>query len=710
MKFEDVELTIVPELSDIHGGASGSASDIEDSSDDLGLEDPDVDPDIEANVSADVLARVRIRGWVETTNCPARDSGIGENGEFLPANRCIFPDDWAFKAGGLSAGLNEALDGATNGVPEETRPNFDINKVPSNAYATNTNGCQTLATGAEGPFSLLDGLVLEIDNGTINDGDSLCDDTLAPYAPEGGGFPAGGGSNCRTAFHDEINPGGDPNGLTYSCRETVFPDAIVNAWDAPMPPALVRFLLTGAGFLHGADKASIYSGNSNPFYDSNIPAEPWIAPINADLEGYRWNTWGSAGGKDGPYHFWTSLADHGLEVISCGGSGGGFLDPNDPPVDDTDNDPCPNEVGVGVNTGGYKMTMVYSDNHGEAFTWINGDADLTFDECDSGTPTENDHDIVLLNGLYCELDDLVGSSTLGALIDYPDKRKHFAELSNEVTIDWFWGGIKEVTVEDDPADPTGQFHYVVFHVTDRDGFCGGSPSLHPVLFERVEFRVDSDTGTIFPDVNGNDAEGPSEDGTQPIVSADGKQATTWTFDTDQESSVEDGGITVLPLQTDGECQAWIHISESLQNPVDVIVTAFDPEGTVTFDTVINPTPTPSPTPTEEPTPEPTPVQQLNLWADFNCDDVVNQVDGLAALTVDAGGTFNPPSGCPTPGEALHIVQGNDQFDEDWGDADCDGDIDPPDALKILMFDVGNINFPQQEPCPDIGSEVSIPQQ
>ena len=74
-----------------------------------------------------------------------------------------------------------------------------------------------------------------------------------------------------------------------------------------MPPALVRFLLTGSGFLHGADKGEIYNQNSNPYYDQNIPAEPWIDPINEDLEGYQWNRlrrW--RGGKDGPYHFRTS--------------------------------------------------------------------------------------------------------------------------------------------------------------------------------------------------------------------------------------------------------------------------------------------------------------------------------------------------------------------------------------------------------------------
>ncbi|MEO8458038.1 MAG: hypothetical protein ABI559_09515, partial [Chloroflexota bacterium] len=673
LKFESVDLSIVPEDSNIHGSPSGSPADIQDSSDDVTT--------LTANVSADVLARVRVRGWVNTDNCPARDSGIGENGEFLPANRCIFPDDWAFKAGGKSAGLNDATSTASNGVPEETRPNFEISKAPSRNYSTNTLGCQTLSGGAAGPFSLLDGLVKSINNGIVGPSD-LCDDSLAPLTPADAGVSA----NCLTG------------GLTYDCRETVFPDGIIDAWDAPMPPALIRFLLTGSGFLTGADKADVYLSNSNQYYDTMIPAEPWIAPINADLEGYQWNSWGASGGKSGPYHFWSSLADHGPEVVSCGADGNGlFFDPNSPAVDNTNSDPCPNEVGVGVPTGGYLLTKVYSDNHGEAFTWVNGDANLSFDECDTTTPTANPHKIVLLNGFYCESGDLVGSSTLGALADYPDKRKHFAELSNDVTIDWTWGGIKEVTVEPDPFDATGQFHYVVLHVTDRDGFCGDSSSLHPVLGETVNFRIDSTTGVIVPDVNGNDAEA---DG---VVSADGKQASTVTFDTNLNDGIAAGGITVEPVLASGECQAWIHVSESLLNPVNVIITAFDPEGTVTFDTTdINPTPVPTPVPTEAPTP--TPFMLTLTWGDTDCDGTVAPRDAQAILKrilEQPELSVNQP--CPGLGQQV-IVAGTTL---NWADWDCSGAIAPRDSQADLKNVLNQTAVSQTEPCPDVGSQVSL---
>ena len=106
---------------------------------------------------------------------------------------------------------------------------------------------------------------------------------------------------------------------------------------------------------------------------------------------------------------------------------------------------------------------------------------------------------MLLNGFYCPNGAAVGTSTLIAVVDYPDKRKHFAELTNSDTINWTWNGTKDVTVVADPADTTGQFYYVVFHVTDRDGFCaaGGANDLHPVLGEEVDFRIDSTTGIIL---------------------------------------------------------------------------------------------------------------------------------------------------------------------------------------------------------------------
>ena len=41
-----------------------------------------------------------------------------------------------------------------------------------------------------------------------------------------------------------------------------------------------------------------------------------------------------------------------------------------------------------------------------------------------------------------------------------------------------------------------------------------------------------------------------------------------------------------------------------------------------------------------------------------------------------------------------------------GDVDCDGDVDAVDSLKVLRF-VGGLPVGQTEPCPDIGTALTI---
>jgi hypothetical protein len=105
----------------------------------------------------------------------------------------------------------------------------------------------------------------------------------------------------------------------------------------------------------------------------------------------------------------------------------------------------------------------------------NGDFKLTYADC----PTN-----LFGGGRHCDVDDVVGTSTVAATVDYPDFRgKHFPIKSNTATITWTWGGYKDVTIEDDPTG-VEQFKYIVFHAKDRDGFCylpEGTVSLHPVL-------------------------------------------------------------------------------------------------------------------------------------------------------------------------------------------------------------------------------------
>jgi hypothetical protein len=429
-----------------------------------------------------------------------------------------------------------------------------------------------------------------------------------------------------------------------------------------MPPALVRLALSGSGFIRPADKASVYTNNINPFYVTHIPAEPWITPINEDLTGYQWNTWG-IGSKSGPYVFWTSLADHSAEIISCGGSS-----------------PCND----GVPTGGYSWIKIYTDNHGEAMAYVNGDANLTFDDCANSSGSAG-HKIVLLSGWYCEKNDVVGHTTLTAAADYPDKRKHEPLDSNDVTITWKWGGIKEVTVE--PGE-NAQFNYVVLHVTDRDGFCDDSTSLHPVLGERVDFLIDSTGGIIVPNQNGD----PAADLSPSWAWWNAKEAWVATFDSAAHNTIANGGITIAHTIAAGECQAWIHVSSSLLDEVDVLVTAYDPEGTPTFDVVFN-QPTPAPT---------TPPAPNSVWGDIDCDHDVDSVDALGGLRYVAGLSVSQTGPCHTVGGNVTVDGGSQKF----GDWNCDGSVDAVDALYVLRW-VAGIPLPTPSGCPAVGSGVDI---
>ncbi len=598
--------------------------------------------DQSVNVSEGTEVTSTVRGWTVTnsSNCAVL-AAVDD----LPAGRCVFPDDWVTLAAG------EANRGEDS-VPVATvdRPEWDL------------WGGSTAAdcTTAAGPLSMLD-----------TDG-------------------------CSTVA---IPTGVAPHVGTPVQRDTIFSDGNITPDDAPMPPALMKFELVNdtngvvcatnpataaltidgcSGFIKTVDSTA------DQFDTTHIPAEAWIPPTTGGVppQGYSWNTWGPAGQpKTGLYNFWTDLAQSGDEVISCGGE-----------------NPCTD----GVATGGYKWIGVYTDNHGVAKATVFGDADLTFNDC-ATTGAAAGGNIVFVDGVYCESGDEVGTASLVARADYPDKRKHPQIRSDEVDFTFTWGGIKEVNIVDGLTD---QFHYVVFHVTDRDGYCGATPEadplhvrLHPVLGERVTFLIESGEGIIYQNENSIPA------ALLGTVTEHDKKADVTTFDTGDTANA----TLTQTVVVDDECQAWIHVSSSLIDEVDVLIQAFDPEGTVTFDVIVNPPATPTPTPTTEPTPTATPANQLNLWADIDCSGGVNPVDSLKILRADAGKSVAQGADCPDPKEDLTVIWDGLTTNDEWGDADCSGELDPIDSLKVLRFDAG-LFYIQQEPCPDIGAEVLIPQQ
>ena len=159
--------------------------------------------------------------------------------------------------------------------------------------------------------------------------------------------------------------------------------------------------------------------------------------------------------------------------------------------------------------------------------------------------------------------------------------------SNSVSVDWTWGGYKEVTIEDGETD---QFKYIVFRALDRDGFCSqvlpNSVSLHPVLsawdamytvgandpVEYVDFLIDAGEGIIVSTSGGS--------------INDGKQFATGvpTFSTKLNTTIKE--FTPLNGAAD-ECQAWIRVSNSLLGILNVMTTAYDDEGAIGFDRIID---------------------------------------------------------------------------------------------------------------------------
>jgi hypothetical protein len=245
--------------------------------------------------------------------------------------------------------------------------------------------------------------------------------------------------------------------------------------------------------------------------------------------------------------------------------------------------------------------VVLSDNHGEFMVTANGDFKTDLTACASNS---------LAGGKLCKPGDKVGVGTVSAVADYPDFKKHFPIASNTATINWIWGGYKDVTVE--PGE-TDQFKYIVFHAIDRDGFCDASAiaavQLHSVLtsldtasavggntsiishpgtvpghnqVETVDFLIDSGEGIIL---NANGVTG--------TFINDGKQFATGitTYDVAARKAL---GLQTFPLDspvmpagTADECQAYIKVSNSLLGILNVLSVAHNDEGDVGFDKVID---------------------------------------------------------------------------------------------------------------------------
>jgi hypothetical protein len=399
---------------------------------------PMVDPSINdgttqrLNVSADALERVQVRGWFvppQGTQMSTRDAalidldGDGTPDITAPYGRWVLPDDWAAIAGAyqwqngrihydimntvVAAEVDpQSIDGDIYtylGVAAVDNPLGDYHKavqvklnVPDVKDAT---GLKTVFISQK----------LSFPGKKVN---NVWQDVIVATADVIGPFSPGLETMTTTgwATPNQRTPSED---LFIDEIQTVVPDGNLDAFDCPMPPAkIIIEILNGNGFFKEAMKSDIYyvkyfttvQGKitenyiyTNPFYQELIPASPYIPAANKDTGGqYDWN---SFDGVHGAYTFWNIISTPDLNEI-------------------TDSDATHPTV-----------AEVYSDNHGEAMIWLNGDWNLDLLRYTNKGGTD------------VPLDATVGYTQVQASADYPYKKLSYPRIfSNIVQKEWSWQG------------------------------------------------------------------------------------------------------------------------------------------------------------------------------------------------------------------------------------------------------------------------------
>jgi len=335
-----------------------------------------------ANVSQDTLERAQVRGWfmpagaqkssrAETNVDLDADGTVLANHDMddvvIGAGHYVLPDDWVYLMG------SDPL----------RRLHWDIMDSP---------GDTVKAAAALGPYykGATTNFVAEAS-------------VVGPFAPGIEKMTPNGWMYNNPKLDNWVIPG---TSIKPRQINTVVPNGVVDFWDAPMPPAKVVFeIQSGAGYFKDALKTGIYytgTGSNKeytePFYEALIPAHWAIPPFNNEFGGgYDWN---SFDGVHGNYAFW--------KIINQPTAGAPVLGDAMHPT----------------------RVEVYSDNHGEAMVYLNGNFNLALD------PTFNQNGAADIQPGYT-----VGTTTLRAMADYPYIRTDQLIKSNTVTKTWTWGGM-----------------------------------------------------------------------------------------------------------------------------------------------------------------------------------------------------------------------------------------------------------------------------
>jgi len=360
------------------------------------------------NVSQDALLRARVKGWFSDA-----DGGVW-----------TLPDDWAELADEQWKMFNIHWD-IMNDPSQYINGNPTTNETPANistlVASDNPLGDYLKPYRMEKPPH----------SGTYVPGVTVAaNPVIGPFTPGLEQPTATGSPTAYAVPNARLDPNRQYEGVGI---QTVVPDGALNWWDAPMPPAKITFMITdpdvestvdNAGFFKEAYKEDIYYGwwydpsltdpdkvqiFTNPFYCIMVPAH-WAIPAFLNNGGYDWDTFGVSSVDSegqpipyGPYGFWWFLNRQ------------------------TENPLVPSSNPTDYPT----LVQVYSDNHGEAMVYLNGDWNLDLETVTPGYP----YDI--------KTGTTVGTSTLQAMASYPYVRQPSASyksiLSNQIEKDWLWG-------------------------------------------------------------------------------------------------------------------------------------------------------------------------------------------------------------------------------------------------------------------------------
>jgi hypothetical protein len=431
--------------------------------------DLSLDVDMETlNVSEDTLLRARVKGWFMGDDLSVRpEATLDLDGDTspdmtLPAGRWVLPDDWPALAGPFW---------------QQFRPHWDIMTQPNDDIMSSPDGQRTWS-------QLTMSWTIDVMPDKMEELGAYWPWITNPYTgvsspagppvalgPQALPFPSIGVVGPFSSL-DNYTPLANP----VLGRKTIVRNGKLNWWDCPMPPAKMIFLIeSGVGFFKETDKGDVYYHlqdmqgfgpttilYTNPFYQIMVPAGPEIPPF-LNNGGYDWDSWNPA---YGPYDFW--------EIF------------NQPPGITPDHPQHPT------------MIEVYSDNHGEAMVYLNGDWNL-------------DLMAWITNGAFdVPPGTVVGVTSATAIADYPYLRKHPVIVSGDVTKTWTWGkeilGTDPANYNDGSSDPdqrmviqVGTFTSIpdggdgisekkmaFVWVCDRDGM--------PVVGERIDWIVEQING------------------------------------------------------------------------------------------------------------------------------------------------------------------------------------------------------------------------